>query len=100
MLQPHIETDHSTGKPCIAGTGIRVWDVYVLHERQGKNPDEIVAAYPHITLADVHAALAYYWDHKNEIDRQMKEADDFVDQLKSSFAGSDPGQTRMALTSS
>lgn len=82
MLLQHIQNDPSTGKPCIAGTGVRVWDIYILHERQGKTPDEIVAAYPHITLADVHAALAYYWDNKAEIDLQMKEADEFVDQLK------------------
>jgi uncharacterized protein (DUF433 family) len=87
-LQTHIETDQTTGKPCIAGTGIRVWDVYVLHERQGKTPDEVVAAFPHITLADVHAALAYYWDNKDEIDQQMKEADEFVEQLK---AATGPG---------
>ena len=82
MLQQHIQIDQSTGKPCIAGTGIRVWDIYVLNERQGKTADEIVAAYPHISLADVHAALAYYWDNKADIDRQMREADEFVEQLK------------------
>lgn len=88
MMQQHIQMEQSTGKPCIAGTGIRVWDVYLLHERQGRTPDEIVAAYPHMTLADVHAALAYYWDNKKEIDQQMKEADEFVEQLK---AANDPG---------
>lgn len=88
MSQQHIQTDQSTGKPCIAGTGIRVWEIYVLHERQGRSPDEIIAAYPHISLADVHAALAYYWDNKDEIERQMKEADEFVDQLK---AANGPG---------
>lgn len=88
MTQQHIQTDPLTGKPCIAGTGIRVWDIYVLHERQGRMPDEIVAAYPHVTLADVYAALAYYWDNKDEIDRQMKEADEFIEQLK---AANDPG---------
>jgi uncharacterized protein (DUF433 family) len=82
MSKARIQTDQATGKPCIAGTGIRVWDVYVLHERQGRTPDEIVAAFPHLTLADVHAALSYYWDNKPEIDRQMKEADEFVEQLK------------------
>ena len=88
MSQQHIQTDPSTGKPCITGTGIRVWDIYVLHERQGRTPDEIAAAYPHVTLADVHAALAYYWDNKDEIDQQMKEADEFVERLK---AANGPG---------
>ncbi len=88
MLQHHIQIDPSTNKPCIVGTNIRVWDVYVLHERQGRTPDEIVAAYPHLRLADVHAALAYYWDNQGEIDSQMKAADEFVEQLK---AANGPG---------
>ena len=99
MVQQHIQTDQNTGKPCVAGTGIRVWDVYVLHERQGKSPDEIVAAFPHLSLADVHAALAYYWDNKDTIDQQMKEADEFVEQLKST-AGPGPLARKLAATES
>jgi uncharacterized protein (DUF433 family) len=55
VLQSRVQIDQATGKPCIRGSGIRVWDIYVLHERQGRTPDEIVAAYPHLTLADVGA---------------------------------------------
>ena len=85
LNQPqHIEIrpDKCGGKPCIAGTRIRVWDIYVLHERLGKTPDEILTDYPELSLADIYAALAYYFDHQAEIDAQMKAADDFVDQLK------------------
>ena len=39
------------------------------------SPDEIVHAYPTITLADVYAALAYYWDHRDEIEQRI-EADE------------------------
>lgn len=83
-LIQHVEThpDKCGGKPCIAGTRIRVWDIYVLSERLGKSPDEIRADYPELSLADIYAALAYYFDHQAEIDGQMKSADDFVDQLK------------------
>jgi uncharacterized protein (DUF433 family) len=95
MLQQHIQSDPSTGTPCIVGTGIRVWDVYILHERQGKTPDEIVAAFPHLTLADVYAALAYYWDNKDEIDRQIMETDEFVNQLMGSNG---PGPLSRKLT--
>ena len=98
MLQSHIQIDPDTSRPCIAGTGIRVWDVFVQHERLGKSPDEIIAAYPHLTLADVHAALAYYWDHKAEIDQQMKEADEFIEQLRS-VSGSGPLARKLATDS-
>ena len=89
-VQQHIESlaDKCGGNPCVSGTRIRVWDVYISSEIEGKTPDEVVAAYPQLSLADVHAALAYYWDHKAEIDRQMKEADEFVARLK---AAAGPG---------
>jgi uncharacterized protein (DUF433 family) len=70
------------GKPCIAGSRIRVQDIYVWHELQGKSPDEIVNSFPQLTLADVYAALAYFWDNREEILRQMKEQDEFVERMK------------------
>lgn len=84
LMTKHIESvaGKCGGKPCIAGTRVRVWDVYVLHELEGQSPDEITAAYPGITLAQVHAALAYYFDHKTEIDSQMKAADERIEALK------------------
>ncbi len=69
------------GKPCIAGTRIRVQDVYVWH-LQGLSADEIVSRFPHLTMADVYAALAYYWNRRDEIQRQMQEETDFVEQMK------------------
>jgi hypothetical protein len=42
----------------------------------------ILSDFPELSLADIHVALAYYFDHRQEIDAEMKEADDFVDQLR------------------
>src|SRR5919206_160410 len=55
------------GKACIAGHRIRVMDIVVWHEQRGMSPEEIVYAFPGITLADVHAAFAYYFDNRAEI---------------------------------
>ena len=55
------------GRPRIDGTRIRVQDVAVWSEEGGKTPAQIVAAYPHLTLAQVHAALSYYYDHREQI---------------------------------
>jgi uncharacterized protein (DUF433 family) len=74
------------GRPCIAGTRIRVQDVYVWHELQGLSADEIVSRFPHLTMANVYAALSYYWDHRDEIQRQMQEETDFVEQMKQKHA--------------
>jgi uncharacterized protein (DUF433 family) len=87
------------GRPCIAGTRIRVQDIYTWHEHEGFSPDEIVTKFPQLTLADVYAALSYYWDHRDEIQRQMKEDRDFIEEMKRStpskllrkLSGQDPG---------
>src|SRR5215217_2504414 len=70
------------GKPCIANTRIRVQDVYVWHELQSQSVDEIVGTFPQLTHADVYAALAYLWDHRQAILDEIKAGDEFVDELK------------------
>lgn len=94
----HIETapGQCGGKPCIKGTRIRVWDIYVASELRGESPDEILLQYPSISLADVHAALAYYWDNRDAIDQQMKEADERIEALKNMTG---PGPLAKQLTS-
>ncbi len=70
------------GRPRIAGHRIRVQDIAAWHEFHGMTPDEIVSGYPQLTLADVHAALAYYHANRDEIQRQMREDETFVDKLR------------------
>ena len=48
---------------------------------QGMSPDQIVTDYPRLSLGDVYAALAFYHDHRELIDRQMQEQEAFVDDL-------------------
>jgi uncharacterized protein (DUF433 family) len=59
-----------------------VQDIYVWHELQGRSADEIVSSFPQLAMADVYAALTYYWDHRDEILRQMQEETAFVEQMK------------------
>ena len=57
-------------RPKIAGTGVTVRRIagwYV----QGCSPEEIVRKVPHLTLAQVHAGLAYYHANREEIDRDL-----------------------------
>ena len=65
----------------IAGHRVRVQDV-VLWNEEGLSADEIVSRVPSITLADVHAALAYYFDHREEIDSQIRDDDSFANKLE------------------
>lgn len=66
----------------IAGHRVRVQDI-VLWDEEGLSADEIVTRVPTISLADVHAALAYYYDHPAEIDRQIQEDDLLASQMES-----------------
>ncbi len=67
------------GKACIAGHRVRVLDVVVCHEHQGMTPDEIVSHFPTISLGDIHAALAYYFDHIDEVQEEMREVRAFAE---------------------
>lgn len=59
------------GRACIAGHRIRVMDIVVWNQLRGYSPDELVAMFPGIGLADIHAALAYYFDNRMEIDEEF-----------------------------
>jgi uncharacterized protein (DUF433 family) len=70
------------GRARIAGTRIKVEHVYNWVERQGMSPAQVVKEYPHLTMAQVHAALAYYWSHQDEIERDIAEGEQLVAQMK------------------
>ena len=59
-------------------------DVFVWHELQGQTADEIVSRFPQLSMADVYAALAYYWDHRDEIQSEMQAESDLVTRLRQS----------------
>jgi uncharacterized protein (DUF433 family) len=76
------------GKPRIAGHRITVKHIVICHQRSGQSPDEIVSDYPSITLSDVYAALAYYFDHKDEIDADIKADDEHWAEVERQNPGS------------
>lgn len=84
LKHPYISTNKKIrrGEPCIIGTGIRVLDIAVRYELMGQSPEDIILAYPHITLAQIHDALSYYYEHKSEMDKKWKEAAKKVNALK------------------
>jgi|SRR4030067_1044675 len=75
IRHPYITVDRKirSGEPIIAGTGIRVLDIAIKYEIMGMSPDDILSAFPHLTLSQVHDALSYYYAHKEEIDRKWKD---------------------------
>lgn len=69
-----IATDPASraGRPCIAGTGVRVTDVAIAHLFHARTPGELAADYG-VSLAEVHAALAYYYAHKADLDADIRQ---------------------------
>jgi len=59
------------GRPCIAGTGVSVRRIAQWHN-MGLIPEEIARKFGHLSLAQVHAALAYYHANHAEIDRDLE----------------------------
>lgn len=82
-LAAHIEATPGVagGRPRIAGRRITVQNIAIWHERLGLDPDEIAAEHD-LSLADVHAALAYYFDHREEIDRAIAADESWIASLR------------------
>lgn len=59
------------GKPCVGGTGLRVTDLVIAHLFHKRSPDEITSDYE-LSLAQVYASLAYYFQHKDELDEDIR----------------------------
>jgi len=59
------------GRPHLAGTGVSVRRIAGWY-KLGLTPEEIAAEIPHLTLAQVHAALAYYHANRDEMDAEME----------------------------
>src|SRR5574341_232700 len=66
------DPDIRGGQPIIAGTTIRVADLVASHIYRGQSPEELAANFA-LNLGQVHAALAYYYQHKSEIDARMRQ---------------------------
>jgi len=82
------------GRACIAGHRIRVADIVVWHEKRGYSPDEIVEMFAGISLADVYAALTYYFDHRDEIQAEFKNSEDWAQWVKSNILSKVPAEFR------
>ena len=66
----------------ISGANTKVIEVAMDVMAHGWSAEEIVFQHPHLSLAMVHAALAYYFAHKEEIDAQMKASNERAEELR------------------
>jgi uncharacterized protein (DUF433 family) len=68
---PHVVLDEQ-GVPLIEGTTMKIVELVVARLAYGWSPEELQIQFPHLSPGQVHAALAYYWDHAAELDREIE----------------------------
>jgi len=89
----HIEIDER-GVAWITDANTKVIEVVLDRVAYGWSPEEIHFQHPTLSLAQIHAALAYYYDHQAELDaeimRQLKEVEALAEAAKGS-----PGRRRL-----
>ena len=73
------------GSPLIKGTRMRVIDIGIDFEYLGMSPDEIVRAHPNISLAQVHSALAYFYQHIKEMREKIKKDETYIEKLRQKY---------------
>ncbi|MFO0790445.1 MAG: DUF433 domain-containing protein [Pirellulales bacterium] len=77
VANPYIEIP-ADGHPRICGTGfkVRILAEEYLH---GMTPADLRESHPQLSLSQIHGALAYYYDHKNEFDREIEQLNRFAE---------------------
>lgn len=80
--------------PMIAGTTMKVTELVSEVMAYGWSPEELHFQHPYLTMGQIHSALAYYWDHAEELDREIERSLEFADQLRRS-AGPSPLRARL-----
>jgi len=87
IRHPYVTIDSKAkkGTPVIAGTRTKVMDIVIRYEFAGMTPDEIIEQFSHLTLAQIHDALSYYYEHKSELDEVYKKEQMFIDEMKNHY---------------
>lgn len=80
----HIELneDHI---PTISGTRMKVVELVVEQQAYGWSPEELHFQHSYLTLGQIHSALAYYWDHREELDLDIQRRLERAEELRGVF---------------
>ena len=73
---------NEAGVPLIEGTTTKVIELVLETQAYGWSPDELQFQHPHLTLGQIHSALAYYWDHKEELDSDIERRLERVEEIR------------------
>jgi uncharacterized protein (DUF433 family) len=81
----HVVLDENN-VPTIAGTTMKVVELVLDHTAYGWSPEELQFQHPYLTLGQIYSAMAYYWDHQDELDddieKRLKKVDGLAENVK------------------
>ena len=89
----HILLDDA-GVAWIDATNTKVIEVVLDRLAYGWDPDEIHSQHPHLSLAQIHAAFTYYYDHQAELDAEIARRREFADKMAASMPET-PGRKKL-----
>ena len=78
----HIVIDEQD-VPYLAGTETKVIELVLNRMAYGWSAEEMHLQHPHLTLGQIHSALAYYWDHQDELDEEIQRRLEYVEGIRS-----------------
>ena len=81
VLNSLIEIDEK-GVPWISCANTKVVEVVLDKLAYGWSPEEMHRQHPHLSMAQIHAALSYYYEHKDEVDADIERRDRYVENLR------------------
>lgn len=87
VVENYIEIDENR-VAWIADTKVKVIEIAVDKIAHGSSPEELHFQYPHLSMSQIHAALAFYYDHREELDAEILKRLNEVNELAANNAES------------
>lgn len=94
----HISHDES-GVPFIMGTTMKVVELVMAQRAYGWSPEELHFQHPDLSLGQIHSALAYYWDHRDELDQEIDRRGRLAEEIRNEIGTSPLAEKLRALRS-
>jgi uncharacterized protein (DUF433 family) len=82
------------GVAVIAGANMKVVELVAETTAYGWSPEELHFQHPYLSMGQIYSALAYYWDHRDQIDADLARRLEKVDRLRQA-SGPSPLVTRL-----
>ena len=91
-IHPYIVQDDkiSGGSPIIRGSRVRIVDIVIEYEYLGWSPDRIIDAHPQLNLSQVHDALSFYYERREDIDREISDRKEKIAELEQQYGADVP----------